>query len=112
MWYSPGRYPGWVCSARSASRKASPWPGLTRKNRLNSLVGPTPTPGRGAPVAVVAILPPMDQARFRRRHSVLIRLGSKLNLPRHQPRPGFPALGVDLVVTVVSSQASLLIRWG
>src|SRR5215203_338037 len=55
MWYSPGRYPGWVCSARSASRKASPWPGLTWKNRLNSFVGPTLTPGRGAPVAVDAI---------------------------------------------------------
>src|SRR5215213_10614486 len=55
MLYSPGRYPGWVCSARSASRKASPWPGLTRKNRLNSFVGPTLTPGRGAPVAVDAI---------------------------------------------------------
>src|SRR5215213_8633399 len=55
MWYSPGRYPGWVCSARSASRKAFPWPGLTRKNRLNSLVGPTLTPGRVPPVSVVAI---------------------------------------------------------
>src|SRR5512132_3349882 len=60
MWYSPGRYPGWSCSARSASRKASPWPGLTRKNRLNSLVEPTLTPGRDAPVAGSAMLPPLD----------------------------------------------------
>src|SRR5215213_11250284 len=32
------------------------WPGLTWKNRLNSFVGPTLTPGRGAPVDVDAIL--------------------------------------------------------
>src|SRR5215213_618170 len=112
MWYSPGRYPGWVCSARSASRKASPWPGLTRKNRLNSLVGPTPTPGRGAPVAVDAIPTsygpgPLSEAAFR-----LIRLSDELDLPLQQPRPVLPSLGVRLDATVVSSQANVLIRCG
>src|SRR3954454_25070688 len=37
---------------------ASPWPGLTWKNKLNSLVGPTAMPGREVPVAVVVIVPP------------------------------------------------------
>src|SRR5215217_2992836 len=52
---SPGRYPGVCCRSRSAVRRDSPPPGLTRKNKLNSLVGPTLTPGREAPVAGVAI---------------------------------------------------------
>jgi hypothetical protein len=35
----------------------------------------------------------MDQARFRRRPSVLIRLGSKLNLPGSSHDLGFPHSG-------------------
>src|SRR5215211_6175541 len=105
MWYSPGRYPGWVCSARSASRKASPWPGFTRKNRLNSLVEPTLTPGRGAPVAVVAILPPMDQTRVPKRHSTFKSSASaaSFDLPPAAATTYASLTRVRLDATVVSS---------
>jgi hypothetical protein len=58
---------------------------LTWKNRLNSLVGPTLTPGRGAPVAVVAIGSSYGPGRVPKRHSVLIHLGSELDLPLQPP---------------------------
>src|SRR5215207_8485548 len=51
MPWSPGRYPGVACRSRSAARRPSPSPGLTRKNRLNSLVEPTEKPGRTVPVS-------------------------------------------------------------
>src|SRR4051794_26511180 len=37
---------------------ASPWPGLTWKNKLNSLVGPTARPGREVAVSAVTMLTP------------------------------------------------------
>src|SRR5436190_23521599 len=62
MPWSPGRYPGVSCRSRSAARRPSPSPGLTRKNRLNSLVEPTEKPGRTVPVSDADIPTSRDPA--------------------------------------------------
>ena len=59
--------------SRSAARKHSPSPGFTRENKLNSLVGPTLTLGRG-------------RSCCRGRHSILLwvvpaRAGAQLSQP-------------------------------
>src|SRR3954451_3701488 len=54
---SPGRYPGVCWRASSALRSASAEPGLTRKKRLNSFVGPAARPGREVSLAA-GVTPP------------------------------------------------------
>src|SRR3954463_2078409 len=54
---SPGRYPGVCWRASSALRSDSAEPGLTRKKRLNSFVGPAARPGREVSLAAV-VTPP------------------------------------------------------
>src|SRR4051794_11692875 len=69
MQYSPGRYPGVSCSWRSASRSDSPAPCFTRKNKLNSLVGPAVNPGRGAVVSDTVTGSPLVASAVDGRHT-------------------------------------------
>src|SRR4051812_39146678 len=60
--WSPGRYPGLFCSVSSAASSSSRRPGLTVKNRLNSLVEPTMMPGWCASVEGLVIPAPLSPA--------------------------------------------------
>src|SRR3954451_24334195 len=70
---------------------ASPWPGLTWKNKLNSLVGPTAMPGREVLVAVVVIVPPRWHPPGCGQPGTVHRNGTPGASPSARSRPSSPA---------------------